>query len=273
MAAIRPAAVAGDASIPANPSALAAEVAAYLAEADGAPARARAQGDHRAARGLHVFGRDRGVDLRAPGTAARRRAPRRARRPRASRLRARAPRCPRRTRIRFAAGRASRSTPRRIAALRALPFVEVSDARPRARAFARGAPAVPAVGARRRSRSCRSSWATHPRGDGAALRDALGRRRDADRGELGSVALPALRLGARARPRTRRDAIVGLEARLGPGGGVRRGADQRPAARGARATGSPRELVDLRNSGDTAGDRDRVVGYGAFAFTRRAHDG
>jgi AmmeMemoRadiSam system protein B len=26
------------------------------------------------------------------------------------------------------------------------------------------------------------------------------------------------------------------------------------------------ELVDLRNSGDTAGDRDRVVGYGAFAF-------
>ena len=26
------------------------------------------------------------------------------------------------------------------------------------------------------------------------------------------------------------------------------------------------ELVDLRNSGDTAGDRSRVVGYGAFAF-------
>jgi hypothetical protein len=27
------------------------------------------------------------------------------------------------------------------------------------------------------------------------------------------------------------------------------------------------ELVDLRNSGDTAGDRSRVVGYAAFAFT------
>ncbi|MDD5297865.1 MAG: AmmeMemoRadiSam system protein B [Rhodocyclaceae bacterium] len=27
------------------------------------------------------------------------------------------------------------------------------------------------------------------------------------------------------------------------------------------------ELLDLRNSGDTAGDRSRVVGYGAFAFT------
>src|SRR5437899_3331517 len=26
------------------------------------------------------------------------------------------------------------------------------------------------------------------------------------------------------------------------------------------------ELIDLRNSGDTAGDKRRVVGYGAFAF-------
>jgi AmmeMemoRadiSam system protein B len=26
-------------------------------------------------------------------------------------------------------------------------------------------------------------------------------------------------------------------------------------------------LLDLRNSGDTAGDKSRVVGYGAFAFT------
>ncbi len=29
-------------------------------------------------------------------------------------------------------------------------------------------------------------------------------------------------------------------------------------------------LLDLRNSGDTAGDRDRVVGYGAFAFVEAA---
>jgi len=29
------------------------------------------------------------------------------------------------------------------------------------------------------------------------------------------------------------------------------------------------ELIDLRNSGDTAGDRSRVVGYGAFAFYER----
>jgi AmmeMemoRadiSam system protein A len=31
------------------------------------------------------------------------------------------------------------------------------------------------------------------------------------------------------------------------------------------------ELLDLRNSGDTAGDRSRVVGYASFAFTPQAH--
>ena len=36
-------------------------------------------------------------------------------------------------------------------------------------------------------------------------------------------------------------------------------------ARSQRRGLTPR-LLDLRNSGDTAGDRDRVVGYGAFAF-------
>jgi len=35
----------------------------------------------------------------------------------------------------------------------------------------------------------------------------------------------------------------------------------------ARRHGLAARLVDLRNSGDTAGDRRRVVGYGAFAFT------
>ncbi|HYB33653.1 MAG TPA: AmmeMemoRadiSam system protein B [Steroidobacteraceae bacterium] len=32
------------------------------------------------------------------------------------------------------------------------------------------------------------------------------------------------------------------------------------------------ELLDLRNSGDTAGDRSRVVGYGSFAFNEPAHE-
>jgi hypothetical protein len=35
----------------------------------------------------------------------------------------------------------------------------------------------------------------------------------------------------------------------------------------ARHHGLKSHLLDLRNSGDTAGDRDQVVGYGAFAFT------
>lgn len=35
----------------------------------------------------------------------------------------------------------------------------------------------------------------------------------------------------------------------------------------ARRLGLHGELVDLRNSGDTAGDKARVVGYGAYAFT------
>ena len=35
----------------------------------------------------------------------------------------------------------------------------------------------------------------------------------------------------------------------------------------ARHHGLNAHLLDLRNSGDTAGPRDRVVGYGAFAFT------
>lgn len=35
----------------------------------------------------------------------------------------------------------------------------------------------------------------------------------------------------------------------------------------AKRRGLAAELLDLRNSGDTAGDRSRVVGYAAFAFT------
>ena len=40
----------------------------------------------------------------------------------------------------------------------------------------------------------------------------------------------------------------------------------------ARQHGLKPELIDLRNSGDTAGDKNRVVGYGAFAFYNDARD-
>jgi len=39
----------------------------------------------------------------------------------------------------------------------------------------------------------------------------------------------------------------------------------------ARRRGLTPHLLDLRNSGDTAGDRTRVVGYGAFAFYETPH--
>ncbi len=39
----------------------------------------------------------------------------------------------------------------------------------------------------------------------------------------------------------------------------------------ARRRGLQAELLDLRNSGDTAGDKDRVVGYAAIAFTEADH--
>ena len=38
----------------------------------------------------------------------------------------------------------------------------------------------------------------------------------------------------------------------------------------ARRRGLIARLLDLRNSGDTAGDRHRVVGYGAFDFLEAA---
>jgi MEMO1 family protein len=40
----------------------------------------------------------------------------------------------------------------------------------------------------------------------------------------------------------------------------------------ARRHGLESELLDLRNSGDTAGDRSRVVGYASFAFVEPGHD-
>ncbi len=43
----------------------------------------------------------------------------------------------------------------------------------------------------------------------------------------------------------------------------------RGLVRSARSHGLRARTVDLRNSGDTAGSRDRVVGYGAFVFAER----
>ena len=70
---------------------------------------------------------------------------------------------------------------------------------------------------------------------------------------------------ARERDRKTADAILGLDARLAPEDACG-AAPINGLLRAARNRSMAVELVDLRNSGDTAGDRDRVVGYGAFAF-------
>jgi MEMO1 family protein len=71
---------------------------------------------------------------------------------------------------------------------------------------------------------------------------------------------------ARGRDRDTARAIVNLEATLVPEEACG-AAPINGLLQAARRHGMTAELVDLRNSGDTAGGLDRVVGYGAFAFT------
>jgi len=71
---------------------------------------------------------------------------------------------------------------------------------------------------------------------------------------------------ARSADRDTANAILSLDARLVPEEACG-AAPINGLLRAARRHGLKAELVDLRNSGDTAGDRSRVVGYGAFAFT------
>lgn len=70
---------------------------------------------------------------------------------------------------------------------------------------------------------------------------------------------------AQVRDRDTANAILGLDARLVPEQACG-AAPINGLLETARRRGLAAELVDLRNSGDTAGDRSRVVGYGAFAF-------
>jgi AmmeMemoRadiSam system protein B len=70
---------------------------------------------------------------------------------------------------------------------------------------------------------------------------------------------------ARSRDRATATAILELDANLRPEEACG-AAPINGLLRAARRRGLEPELVDLRNSGDTAGPRDHVVGYGAFAF-------
>jgi AmmeMemoRadiSam system protein B len=70
---------------------------------------------------------------------------------------------------------------------------------------------------------------------------------------------------ARARDAATADTILRLEATLDPEDACG-AAPINGLLRVARSRGLRPRLLDVRNSGDTAGDRDRVVGYGAFEF-------
>ncbi|MBC8022987.1 MAG: AmmeMemoRadiSam system protein B [Burkholderiales bacterium] len=75
---------------------------------------------------------------------------------------------------------------------------------------------------------------------------------------------------ARGRDRDTARAIVGMQATIVPDEACG-AAPINGLLQAARRKGMAVELVDLRNSGDTAGGTDRVVGYGAFAFTEPEH--
>jgi AmmeMemoRadiSam system protein B len=75
---------------------------------------------------------------------------------------------------------------------------------------------------------------------------------------------------ARAADRRTADAVVaGEAARIGPADACGVYA-LRGLVASTRAAGRVIRLLELRTSGDTAGDPDRVVGYGAFAVGERA---
>jgi hypothetical protein len=71
---------------------------------------------------------------------------------------------------------------------------------------------------------------------------------------------------ARGRDRATAQAIAHLDAHLHPEEACG-AAPINGLLQAARSHGLCAEIVDVRNSGDTAGSLDRVVGYGAFAFT------
>lgn len=76
--------------------------------------------------------------------------------------------------------------------------------------------------------------------------------------------------GARARDRRTADAILALEPTLDPEDACG-AAPANGLLEVARRRGLEVALVDLRNSGDTAGGRGQVVGYGSFVFREAEH--
>jgi MEMO1 family protein len=155
-----------------------------------------------------------------------------------------------------------------IAAIRKLPFVEVSDAaHAREHSLEVHLPFLQSVLGR---------FSLAPIVVGDASPDEMAMLFDAVWGGPETLIVVSSDLShylpyesARGRDRDTARAIVALEATLVPDEACG-AAPINGLLRAARRHGMTAELVDLRNSGDTAGGRDRVVGYGAFAFTEPA---
>ena len=253
---VRPAAVAGM-FYPGAPPALAAEVRAHLAGARsrGAAGARRAQGADRAARRLRLFRPDRGLGLRAARRRARRRSGASCCSARRTACRSAASRCRRRGRSRRRSGTVAVDR-EAVAAALTLPQVVRERRGARARALARSAAAVPAGGARRLSASCRSPSATRRRARWPRCSSCSGAAPEtlivvsSDLSHYLALRRGAARSTARPRERDPRAFAPTLDHEQACGATPING-----LLLAARRRGLQPELLDLRNSGDTAGDK------------------
>ena len=262
MSLVRPAAVAGS-FYPGEAAALATEIAAYLAEARPAPADARPPKAIIAPHAGYMYSGAIAASIYA----------------RLSPLRGRVRRVvlagpAHRVFVRGAAIPAARAfasplgtvelDAEALALLRALPFVEVSD---RAHALEHSLEVhVPFL------QAVLGDFRLVPIVVGDASPEEAARLLDAVWGGPETLVVVSSDLShylpydeARARDRATAGAILELDPSLEPEEACGAAPINGLLATARRRALAP-ELVDLRNSGDTAGDRSRVVGYGAFAF-------
>jgi AmmeMemoRadiSam system protein B len=269
MSAIRPAAVAGS-FYPGEASALATEIATYIAEARPAPARSRPPKAIIAPHAGYMYSGAIAGSIYARLEPLRGTVRREVLCGPAHRVFVRGAAIPAALAFASPLGTVDLDA-EALAILRKLPFVEVSD---RAHAQEHSLEVhVPFL------QSVLGGFRLVPVVVGDATPDEMGELLDAVWGGPETVVVVSSDLShylpydqARARDRDTAGAIVGLDASLVP-----EEACGAAPINGLLATARRRaldcELVDLRNSGDTAGDRSRVVGYGAFAFREPEHAG
>jgi len=269
MSAVRPAAVAGS-FYPGEPSILASEVASYLADARSAPARARPPKAIIAPHAGYVYSGPIAASIYARLEPLRGRVSRVVLAGPAHRVYVDGIAVPSAGAFDSPLGPVRLDT-EALAKLRALPFTEVSD---RAHAMEHSLEVhVPFL------QSVLGDFALVPIVVGDASPAQMAEAFDLLWGGEETLIVVSSDLShylpyeqARSRDRDTAEAILHLEARLVPEEACGC-ASINGLLRAARSRNLVPEQVDLRNSGDTAGDRSRVVGYGAFAFHEPAHGG